>query len=70
MGDVLFTLVNIGRWHGLNPEESLIMAIEKFKERFRKMECLSEVPLKSLSPKQLDDLWNHAKANLKEEVAK
>lgn len=70
MGDVLFTLVNIGRWHGLNPEESLIMAIEKFKERFRKMESLSEVPLKSLSAKQLDDLWNSAKASLKQEVAK
>lgn len=70
MGDVLFTLVNIGRWHGLNPEESLIMAIEKFKERFRKMEFLSDVPLKSLSAKELDDLWNRAKANLKEEVAK
>ncbi len=70
MGDVLFTLVNIGRWHGLNPEESLIMAIDKFKDRFRKMEDLSDVPLKSLSAKQLDDLWNSAKANLKQEIAK
>lgn len=70
MGDVLFTLVNIGRWHGLNPEESLIMAMEKFKDRFRKMEDLSDVPLKTLSAKQLDDLWNSAKANLKQEIAK
>ncbi len=69
MGDVLFTLVNIGRWHGLNPEESLIMAIEKFKDRFRKMESLSDAPLNSLSAKQLDDLWNSAKANLKQEIA-
>jgi MazG family protein len=69
MGDVLFTLVNIGRWHGLNPEESLIMAIEKFKQRFRKMEALSAVPLKSMTAKQLDDLWNSAKANLKQEIA-
>jgi MazG family protein len=70
MGDVLFTLVNIGRWHGLNPEESLIMAMEKFKQRFRKMEEISAVPLKSLTAKQLDDLWNSAKANLKQEIAK
>ncbi|HEY9679606.1 MAG TPA: nucleoside triphosphate pyrophosphohydrolase [Drouetiella sp.] len=67
MGDVLFTLVNIGRWHGLNPEESLILAIEKFKQRFRKMEALSAVPLKTLAPKQLDDLWNSAKADLKKQ---
>ena len=64
MGDVLFTLVNIGRWHGLNPEESLQMAIEKFKERFRKMEDLSEKPLKKMTARELDDLWNSAKSAL------
>jgi len=61
MGDVLFTLVNIGRWHGLDAEESLLLAIEKFKLRYRMMEQLSVVPLKGLSAKELDDLWNEAK---------
>lgn len=65
MGDVLFTLVNIGRWHSLTAEESLLMAIEKFKTRFRKMEEISDRPLKSLTPKELDDLWERAKASLK-----
>jgi tetrapyrrole methylase family protein/MazG family protein len=64
MGDVLFTLVNIGRWHGLDAEESLLLAIEKFKVRYRMMEHLSAVPLKGLSAQALDDLWNNAKKTL------
>lgn len=68
MGDVLFTLVNIGRWHGLNPEESLLLAIDKFKQRFREMEILSDAPLKTLSTAQLDNLWTRAKINLKQQM--
>src|SRR5207253_9450051 len=49
LGDVLFTMVNVARWRDLNPEESLLLAIEKFKGRFRKMEEISERPLKELS---------------------
>jgi MazG family protein len=64
LGDVLFTIVNIGRWHGTNPEEALIMAIEKFKQRFYEMEKISDKPLKQLSYDQLDELWRRAKAAL------
>lgn len=62
LGDVLFTIVNIARWHALNPEESLILAIGKFKCRFRIMEKLSERSLKDLSKSELDELWTKAKA--------
>jgi MazG family protein len=61
LGDVLFCLVNVARWHALNPEESLILAIEKFKSRFRSMETLSAVPLKDLSKDELFELWLKAK---------
>lgn len=69
LGDVLFTLVNIGRWHGLSAEESLLRAIDKFKMRYRKMEDLSAEPLKTLSFEQLDQLWERAKAALKNQPA-
>ncbi|HEY9776435.1 MAG TPA: nucleoside triphosphate pyrophosphohydrolase [Planktothrix sp.] len=66
LGDVLFTLVNIGRWHSISAEESLLRAIDKFKMRFRKMEELSDVPLKQLNFDQLDALWNRAKEATKD----
>jgi tetrapyrrole methylase family protein/MazG family protein len=68
LGDVLFTMVNIGRWHAISAEESLIRAIHKFKVRFQKMEELSHSPLKSLSFDELDALWNRAKEESKDQV--
>jgi tetrapyrrole methylase family protein / MazG family protein len=64
LGDVLFTVVNIARWHGTNPEESLLMATAKFKERFAEMEKVSARPLKELTFEELDQLWRTAKSNL------
>jgi MazG family protein len=61
LGDVLFTLVNVARWEKMNPEESLLLAIEKFRTRFREMEKLSKEPLKDLTPAQMNDLWEQAK---------
>lgn len=61
LGDVLFTLVNLARWQKLNPEESLLLAVDKFRHRFRKMEDLSDTPLKELSSMQLNELWEEAK---------
>lgn len=61
LGDVLFCLVNVARWNKLNPEESLLRAIEKFRMRYRMMETLSEVPLNTLSKDELGKLWNESK---------
>ncbi|HEY9784739.1 MAG TPA: nucleoside triphosphate pyrophosphohydrolase [Candidatus Obscuribacterales bacterium] len=61
LGDVLFTLVNVARWHALNPEESLLLALDKFRRRFAKMEKLSQKPLKELSKDHLEELWQEAK---------
>ena len=64
LGDVLFTLVNVARWHKLNPEESLLRAIDKFRLRYRKMEELSARPLSDLSKDELALMWLQAKAAL------
>jgi tetrapyrrole methylase family protein / MazG family protein len=60
-GDVLFTIVNLARWHTISPEESLLLAIEKFKKRFRKMEELAPKPLKELSFSEYEKLWVESK---------
>lgn len=65
LGDVLFTLVNVARWHALNPEESLILALDKFRSRYAKMEELSPRPLKEMSKDELAELWQQAKKALK-----
>ena len=60
-GDVLFTIVNLARWHTINPEESLLLAIEKFKKRFAKMEELATKPLKELTFSEYESLWAESK---------
>lgn len=61
LGDVLFCLVNVARWNKLNPEESLLLSIDKFRERYRLMEKISERPLKEMSKDELAVLWAKAK---------
>lgn len=61
IGDVLFCMVNVARWHKLNPEEALLRAVDKFKHRYRLMETISQTPLSSLSQQELAGLWAKAK---------
>jgi MazG family protein len=63
-GDALFCMVNLARWHALDPEECLLMTINKFKSRFEWMEENSGRPLKDHSAEQLNDLWEGAKSAL------
>lgn len=60
-GDVLFCMVNVARWHALDPEECLLLTMEKFRKRFSKMEEMATLPLKEMNPKQWDELWEKAK---------
>ncbi len=60
-GDVLFTVVNLARWHAINAEEALLLAIEKFKKRFAKMEEMAPKPLKELSTREYEELWSESK---------
>lgn len=62
VGDLLFTLVNLARHRGIDPEEALRGANRKFESRFRAMETISEGPLAELNAPALDALWREVKA--------
>ena len=64
LGDLLFTIANIARKIGVNPEEALQSTNRKFMRRFESME--SEVRqtgrnLDQLSLEEMDALWEKAK---------
>ncbi len=64
LGDLLFTVVNIARWRGIDPEMALRDNNRKFRGRFEQMEAQAAQrnwDLESLSEAQWDELWNGAK---------
>ena len=63
-GDLLFAVVNLGRFIGADPETALTAASNKFINRFSAMEkaALEEnKDLAELSPGEQDELWERAK---------
>lgn len=67
-GDILFALVNLARWHGLDAEQALIKSNQKFTRRFKKMEELAPKPLEELTFEDWDALWNRAKMAIDNEA--
>jgi len=64
LGDLFFTLVNISRFLGVNPDEALRKTISKFIHRFRYIEEHAENSGRSLNDMSLDEmerLWQEAK---------
>ncbi|MDR3792168.1 MAG: nucleoside triphosphate pyrophosphohydrolase [Terracidiphilus sp.] len=64
LGDLLFTVVNLGRHLGVDAEMALRGCNRRFRERFRGMEAASEKPLEELKPEELEALWARAKRKL------
>ncbi|WP_246031845.1 nucleoside triphosphate pyrophosphohydrolase [Salibacterium salarium] len=69
-GDLLFVVVNLGRFYKLHPEESLHMTNRKFFERFSYIE--EALDKQNRTPEQttleeMDVLWEKAKTHLKGE---
>ncbi|MGA3136412.1 MAG: nucleoside triphosphate pyrophosphohydrolase [Terracidiphilus sp.] len=64
LGDLLFTVVNLGRHLGVDAEMALRGSNRRFRERFREMEAASERPLEELSADELEALWAQAKRKL------
>ncbi|MCW5945755.1 MAG: nucleoside triphosphate pyrophosphohydrolase [Fimbriimonadales bacterium] len=60
-GDLLFALVNVARWKGVEPEEALRKMVLRFATRFESMESNAKKPLKELSAREWDELWESAK---------
>ena len=68
LGDVLFTLVNVARWCGLNPEEGLAGTNQRFLNRFSRVEAALDGQLSGQSLTELEQLWQEAKAAIQEEA--
>ena len=64
LGDLLFTVVNLGRHLDVDAEMALRGCNQRFRERFRAMELASERPLEELSLDELEALWVEAKRKL------
>jgi MazG family protein len=69
LGDLLFTVVNLGRHLGVDAEMALRGCNRRFRDRFREMELASERPLEDLRPEELEALWVSAKRRLANEGA-
>jgi tetrapyrrole methylase family protein/MazG family protein len=68
-GDILFALVNAARWQGVDLEEALRLANERFCRRFRYMEKVCRergIALRDLSFEEQNALWEEAKGNLED----
>lgn len=63
-GDILFSLINYGRFNGINAEDALERSNKKFIKRFQILEDLAKENnqnLKDLTISELESLWNLAK---------
>ncbi len=68
-GDLLFSLVNLARFLKINPEDALRTTIEKFTDRFQKIE--EELKrrgkrFEESSLEEMDDIWNRTKKEERE----
>ncbi|MDQ0257867.1 tetrapyrrole methylase family protein/MazG family protein [Evansella vedderi] len=64
LGDILFVIVNLARFHGIDPEEALRQTNRKFIRRFYYIEKSIHGQGKKLEEQSLEDLdalWNEAK---------
>lgn len=67
MGDVLFSIVNYSRFLKINPEDALRKTINKFRDRFRKIEKYAEennTPIENMTLEEMDVIWEKAKTDL------
>src|SRR6516162_3063420 len=64
LGDLLFTVVNLGRHLGVEAEMALRGCNLRFRQRFQQMERMSQRALEDLSPDELEALWVQAKRAL------
>lgn len=64
LGDVLFSLLQIARWHNIDPSQALMGTNQRFIHRFRVMEEKTPKPLQSCTLEELEQLWQQAKQQL------
>jgi tetrapyrrole methylase family protein/MazG family protein len=65
LGDLLFAIVNLGRFLSLNPEEALRKTIDRFSRRFAHIEDTMHargVNIREASLEEMECLWEEAKS--------
>ena len=68
MGDVFFSLANVSRHIGINPEIALRSANKKFIARFQYIEKKlkeKDLNLDQVTLEEMDEFWNQAKTKIK-----
>ena len=64
LGDLLFSVVNVARFAGVDAEQALYRSTDKFSKRFRRLEELAGergLDIKTADPKLIDSLWEEVK---------
>ncbi len=64
LGDLLFAIVNLARFLGVDPERALRRATRRFSERFREVERAARESgrkLEDMTLEEMDQLWEAAK---------
>jgi ATP diphosphatase len=61
LGDLLFSVVNYARHFDIDAEAALRAASERFEKRFRRVEEITDKPLKDMDIEALEQLWQTAK---------
>ena len=59
VGDLLFTVANLARFHSIDPEGALRLTLDKFVRRFAYVE--KNMDKANPDPKVMDELWNEVK---------
>jgi XTP/dITP diphosphohydrolase len=67
LGDLLFTLVNVARWCGIDPEEGLAGTNRRFLDRFSRVEAALGGELGGRGLRELERHWQAAKAAIRQE---
>ena len=61
LGDLLFAAVNVARLQGIDPEQALMRAADKFRRRFSVVEQRAGDKLASMPTEEMLQLWQEAK---------
>ncbi|MBW4554829.1 MAG: nucleoside triphosphate pyrophosphohydrolase [Trichormus sp. ATA11-4-KO1] len=67
LGDLLFAIMQLARWHNLDPSAALQGTNQRFVQRLQKMEAVVDRPLSDYSLDELESLWQQAKAQIAKE---
>jgi XTP/dITP diphosphohydrolase len=63
-GDLMFSLIQLARWHGIDPSRAIHGTNQRFVARLEQMETLGDRPLTDYTLQELEALWQKAKRKL------